>query len=509
MEILIVDDDETLSQSLTMLLEGEGYTVTPALSGERALELAALQYYDLVLCDVRMPGMNGLEAIKELKESIADAHFLVMTGYASEDAPIEALRLGVDDYLAKPFDLPIFLDKVREIAKRRKRAHETASVELRGLIRSLKERFPELAERCETVEEICRHCSEELGFDSTQSRILGLASWLHPLGGVPAKGESPPTETEVLNSSDQLAVLLRGLSDARDRDTVGHVLSGAVAIAQGRAPSSDLPPEVAQKLPQGKALQEPSNQESSSQGVVVTTFGRLKVSIDGRTVERKDWQSANARWVFLYLLTRRRQAVPEGRLAELFWPGSPPTKAHRALVSSVHRARKALGDSSLIARYDRSYGISRECDYVLDCEQFLDAYKKGCQLVYQKVREGALECFERMTGLYAGDFIPECEDQWCVGLRHDFKLKMVDALEKGAAILLESDPTQAESWARRALDLDGASEPAWSVLLKALAAQGRRHEVESTYQECVKTLQEMLELKPGMLLQKTYRQSMA
>lgn len=490
MDILLVDDDETLSQSLTLLLQSEGYNVTAALSGEQALELAALNYYGLVLCDVRMPGMDGLEAIEGLKELVADADFIVMTGYASEDAPIQALRLGVDDYLAKPFDLPEFMDKIRSIARRRRRIAGAASPDLRGLISALRGRFPSLADRCARVEELASEGAKNLKLSSADKRLLSLGAWLHPLSKS-GQEEGPPVEGEPVGLTEQLADLLRRLG-SQEPDPLSELLKSAIAGSQAGQ-------EVAPK-------EEPVETQS---GIVVKTLGQLRVAVDGTPIAKKAWQSANARWIFVYLLTRRCQAVPESRLAELFWPGSPPAKAHRALVSSVHRARKALGDSSILARYDRSYGISRECEYSFDYEEFLNAYKKGCTLAYQQVQKAALECFTTMEQLYEGDFIPECDDSWCQGIREDLKIKMVDAFEKGASLLLETEPTKAESWARRALQLDNVSEPAWAVLLQSLGKQGRRNEVETAFRECAETLLEALGLKPGQALQQAYRSAIA
>lgn len=73
--------------------------VHSAASGREALELARQQAFTVVVCDIRMPDLDGIEAVRLLRQELEDSRFIMITGYASEEAPIQALRLGVDDYL--------------------------------------------------------------------------------------------------------------------------------------------------------------------------------------------------------------------------------------------------------------------------------------------------------------------------------------------------------------------------------------------------------------------------
>lgn len=506
MDILLVDDDETLRLSLNMLLQSEDYSVQLACTGEEALEKAREHYFDLVLCDVRMPGMDGLEAIEKLKPLVESAHFIVMTGYASEDAPIKALRLGVDDYLTKPFDIPLFLEKLRGIARHRRASAQHQSTSLWGFLESLKEHFPGHAARCESVQEKALAWASSLELESDQRELLRLGSWLFPLAeGASQEGEGqedPDTLT------DRLARLLADLNRSGQGETP-DLLRAARALSQGQALPTDLAPKV-EELAGAEAPDAGTDSAASDSSLPleVATLGRFEVRIQGEPVERKAWQSAKARWLFVYLLSRGGQSVPEDRLAEQFWPGSPQKKAHRALVSSVHRARTALKDPEMIARYDRSYGINRELEYRLDSEELLDAYRAGTRYYYQKSFPQAQEKLLKVMELYQGEFIPQCDDSWCVRIREDLKLKVVDAAEKCAELLLNDDPSRSEALARRALTLEKTSEPAWSGLFKALAAQGRRSEVEQAFQECTEVLMEELSLKPGASLRESYEQAM-
>ncbi len=102
-KILVVEDDPLMLAALEILLTDEGYDVTTASSGLDAIQKAKETSFDLVVCDVRMAEMDGLETISNLKRDQPDTRSIVITGYASPDVPIRAIKMGVDDYLMKPF----------------------------------------------------------------------------------------------------------------------------------------------------------------------------------------------------------------------------------------------------------------------------------------------------------------------------------------------------------------------------------------------------------------------
>lgn len=100
--ILVVDDEGAIRYSVSKTLQRVGYRVSEAASGEEALELIRNQEFDVVLTDIMMPGINGVELLRHIKEALPDASVILMTGYASLGTAIEALRLGAHDYLIKP-----------------------------------------------------------------------------------------------------------------------------------------------------------------------------------------------------------------------------------------------------------------------------------------------------------------------------------------------------------------------------------------------------------------------
>jgi two-component system response regulator HydG len=100
--VLVVDDEGAIRYSVSKTLQRIGYQVDEAASGEEALEALGKQEYDVVLTDIRMPGLTGVELLKRIKEISPDAIVILMTGYASLGTAVESLRLGAHDYLIKP-----------------------------------------------------------------------------------------------------------------------------------------------------------------------------------------------------------------------------------------------------------------------------------------------------------------------------------------------------------------------------------------------------------------------
>jgi len=102
-KILIVDDEEGMREFLTYMLEGESYQVFTATNGLEALEKLRQEEFALVLADIKMPGIDGLEMLRRIKEIDEQAVVIVMTAYASLDSAIKAIKFDAYDYLVKPF----------------------------------------------------------------------------------------------------------------------------------------------------------------------------------------------------------------------------------------------------------------------------------------------------------------------------------------------------------------------------------------------------------------------
>lgn len=110
--ILIVDDDAQLRQSFARVLGQEGHAVTTAHSGEGGLSMVRAQEFDLVIMDVRMPGMSGLDTLRSLREIEPKLPVIIMTAFGTTETAIEATKVGAFDYMLKPFDVPEVLSVI-------------------------------------------------------------------------------------------------------------------------------------------------------------------------------------------------------------------------------------------------------------------------------------------------------------------------------------------------------------------------------------------------------------
>lgn len=111
--ILVVDDDADTCTLITDILEDEGYRVHPCLSGERALELLKQEPYDLVLSDIRMPRVTGIDLLLQVRRMKLPTDVILITAYASLETAIQAVRGEAFDYLTKPFALSELRETVR------------------------------------------------------------------------------------------------------------------------------------------------------------------------------------------------------------------------------------------------------------------------------------------------------------------------------------------------------------------------------------------------------------
>jgi DNA-binding NtrC family response regulator len=101
--ILVIDDDAGVRESMARMLRSAGYTVLVAASGEEGFDLARGDAFDVILSDMRMPGLSGLDILKKLRDVNVDACFIVMTGFGTVDTAVEAMKLGAVDFVQKPF----------------------------------------------------------------------------------------------------------------------------------------------------------------------------------------------------------------------------------------------------------------------------------------------------------------------------------------------------------------------------------------------------------------------
>ncbi|MEN8191454.1 MAG: sigma-54 dependent transcriptional regulator [Bacteroidota bacterium] len=128
MQILIVDDEKTLRDSLQLILNEEGYQTKTSSDGIEALELIKNQSFDIVITDIKMPNLDGMELLNQANKISPDTFFIVMTAYASVKTAIEALRQGAYDYLIKPVEFDELLVRLKKLLNYRKLSQENKSL---------------------------------------------------------------------------------------------------------------------------------------------------------------------------------------------------------------------------------------------------------------------------------------------------------------------------------------------------------------------------------------------
>ena len=118
--LLIVDDEERFVETLSKRLASRGLYVEGANGGESALALINSKPFDVVLLDLRMPGMDGLETLREIKRTQPLLQVVMLSGNASINAAVEGMRLGASDYLLKPADIEDVMAKVEEAFEKKR-----------------------------------------------------------------------------------------------------------------------------------------------------------------------------------------------------------------------------------------------------------------------------------------------------------------------------------------------------------------------------------------------------
>jgi DNA-binding NtrC family response regulator len=110
--ILLVDDEVDFTENMTKLLENRGYLVTAVNSGDSAIKALQQDKYDVMVLDLKMPGMDGITTLKEVGKLQLFTETLILTGHGAVDTALEAMKLGAYDYLAKPCEVDELVEKI-------------------------------------------------------------------------------------------------------------------------------------------------------------------------------------------------------------------------------------------------------------------------------------------------------------------------------------------------------------------------------------------------------------
>jgi DNA-binding response OmpR family regulator len=129
-EILVVDDDPQTQEDIAEMLSKEGYNLTTVGSGEEALKMIREKDFDVVLTDLMMPGISGMDVLREIKKIKPRTRVIIITAFATIESAVEAMKMGASDYISKPF-------KINEVQVTVKRALE--EIKFREALGSSKE----------------------------------------------------------------------------------------------------------------------------------------------------------------------------------------------------------------------------------------------------------------------------------------------------------------------------------------------------------------------------------
>jgi DNA-binding NtrC family response regulator len=120
-KILVVDDEDIVRTSCNRTLSPEGYEVRLAKNGVEGLKMASEERFDLVLTDLKMPDMDGIEVLRIIREKWPETAVIIVTGYQTVDTAVKAIKLGAYDYIEKPFTPDALISAVAEAMANRKK----------------------------------------------------------------------------------------------------------------------------------------------------------------------------------------------------------------------------------------------------------------------------------------------------------------------------------------------------------------------------------------------------
>ncbi len=117
--LLIVDDDKMLNHNMTWLLKRKGYEVFGVEDGQSALRIVDEHEFDIVILDQKMPGMDGIETLREIKKKHPDLEVIILTGASSVESAVKGFEFGAYDYTTKPLQMDVLEEKIQKAFERK------------------------------------------------------------------------------------------------------------------------------------------------------------------------------------------------------------------------------------------------------------------------------------------------------------------------------------------------------------------------------------------------------
>ena len=144
MHILVIEDDNTTARTIEAMLKGQGYDISLAGLGEDGIDLGKQNEYEVILLDLQLPDMTGFEVLQSLRNAKINTPIMVLSGNASVETRVKALRAGADDYVTKPFHKDELIARVRTIIRRSK-AHVQSLITTGKLVVNLDAKTAEVS----------------------------------------------------------------------------------------------------------------------------------------------------------------------------------------------------------------------------------------------------------------------------------------------------------------------------------------------------------------------------
>lgn len=216
-KILIIDDEEVICNLIAKRLMIEGYSCEMANNGKQGLNLFYRQNFSLIISDIKMPEMNGIELLKRVKSIHPKMRFIILTAYPDIDMAVEAIRLGASDFILKPVDLELIVFSVNRVLENKRLEEEIENYQMklerlieertaklknayqnlkksykdsvRVLIEAIDAKDPYTRGHSDRVKRMSLKIAQKMGFSEERLEIIEYGSLLHDIGKIGIKDE--------------------------------------------------------------------------------------------------------------------------------------------------------------------------------------------------------------------------------------------------------------------------------------------------------------------------------
>ncbi len=172
MKMLVIDDEKIVLESCSRIFGSEGYQVVTTDSARRGLELATGGNFDVILCDWKMPELDGIDTVEMIDKRSPDSAIVMITGFPAVERATDALKRGAVDYLAKPFTPEEILSAVQKAIKRKEQEKARGSVDVEKIVRSISFPVPSMEDKAPNT--IAETVAQKVGVGKTTSPWLSV-----------------------------------------------------------------------------------------------------------------------------------------------------------------------------------------------------------------------------------------------------------------------------------------------------------------------------------------------